>query len=371
MPTSIDVIIPSFRLNPATLLPILQLQRPANIPVHFYLIADNPALIPDASIAGLIDNQTITLLINSQNIGASATRNRGIEAGIGDWLLFLDDDVEVQPDLLLTYAQAAQQQQQEIGFIGLVTMPPPPTAFARAVDANGSMAIFGAAAQNEYFAWGATANIMIRREAIGEQRFSTDYPKTGGGEEVEFFLRVRAQNQFTNYRCLPLAQAQHPWWNNGQADYTRFYRYGKGNSYLAQRNPAYRWYDFLNTPETLLLITVSVFVVHFFYLPILSYGLYFIAVTFLGEYITCIMRVKRKLGKLSLSTAFNMMKLRIVYEWGTLAGNLSRFRLAGLGERFSYDGNTKPSHFRLNRYKITKLSFYVLAILALILFARS
>ena len=368
MPTSIDVIIPSFRLNPATLLPILRLQRPTNIPVHFYLIADNPALIPDASIAELIDKQTITLLINPQNIGASATRNRGIEAGTGEWLLFLDDDVEVQPDLLLTYAQAAQQQQHEIGFIGLVTMPPPTTAFAKAVDANGSMAIFGAAAQNEYFAWGATANIMIRRDAVGEQRFSTDYPKTGGGEEVEFFLRVRAHNQFSNYRCLPQAQAQHPWWNNGQADYTRFYRYGIGNSHLAQRNPAYRWYDFLNTPETLLLICTAVFALTFFYMPVLVYGLYFIAVIFMAEYITCVMRVKRKLNKLLLATAFNVMMLRLIYEWGILTGNLSRWRLTGFGERFSYDGSTKPRHFRLNRYKITKLVLYILAIVALYIF---
>jgi len=371
MPTSIDVIIPSFRLNPDLLLPILLLRRPANTIVHFYLIADNPNLVPSQAIANLIDNKNVTLLINTANLGASATRNRGIEVGHGKWLLFLDDDVEVNANLLLSYAQAAEQYPHEIGFIGLVTMPEPPTPFAQAVDANGSMAIFGAAKHNEYFAWGATANIMIRRDAVGETRFSLAYPKTGGGEEVEFFLRVRAQNQFTNYRCLPQAHAEHPWWNNGKANYMRFYRYGIGNSYLAQRNPIYKWYDFLNTPETLLLIVIVVFVGQFFYPPILWHVLYLIVTVFIAEYITCVMRVKRKLNRLSLSIAFNIMKLRFVYEWGTLTGNFMRLRLAGIGERFSYDGSTKPQHFRFNRYKITKLIIYTLAVLALYIFAAS
>ncbi|WP_345954536.1 glycosyltransferase [Mucilaginibacter sp. PAMB04168] len=368
MPISIDVIIPSFRLTPATLLPILKLGRPADTLIHFFLIADNPTLVPDAGIAALVDNETVSLIINENNLGASATRNRGIEAGKGDWILFLDDDIEVNPDLLLTYATAAQQQSHEIGFIGLVTMPPAPTAFARAVYANGSMAIFGAAQHNEYFAWGASANIMVKRSALGDVRFSSAYPKTGGGEEVEFFLRIRAQNGFANYRCLPHAQAEHPWWNNGRADYTRFYRYGIGNSYLAQRNPAYRWYDFLNTPETLFCIVVAVFVVHFFYRPVVNYGLFFIAISLFAEYITNIMRVRRNNKRLSFGTAFNVMRLRLVYEWGTLIGNLKRFRLAGLGERFSYDGSTKARHFRLNRYKIVKLAIYTLAIIALVIY---
>lgn len=369
MPFSIDVIIPSFRLNPENILPILNLQRPANATVRFYLVADNPQLKPDAQIAQLVNGNTVNLLINPQNIGASATRNRGIEAGTGNWILFLDDDIVVHPNLLITYANAAELHPTEIGFIGLVTMPPPATPFAKAVDSNGSMGIFGAALHNEYYPWGASANIMIRRNALGDVRFSSAYPKTGGGEEVEFFFKIREQNQLKNYRCLPAAQAEHPWWKNGQADYKRFYRYGLGNSHLAQRNPAYRWYDFLNTPESILMVAIAVFAIHFFWMPVVRYGVGFIVIALFAEYITNIMRVKRKNKSILPAIAFNVMRLRLVYEWGTLWGNLLRGRLAGIGERFSYDGNTRPGSFRLNRYKIVKLAIFTLAAILILLLA--
>ncbi|MDT3403859.1 glycosyltransferase family 2 protein [Mucilaginibacter terrae] len=367
MPFSIDVIIPSFRLNPENILPILNLQRPADATVRFYLVADNPQLKPDATIAQLVNGDTINLLINSHNIGASATRNRGIEAGNGDWILFLDDDIVVDPQLLLTYANAAEQHPNEVGFIGLVTMPPPATPFAKAVDANGSMGIFSAALHNEYYPWGASANIMIRRSALGNVRFSSTYPKTGGGEEVEFFFKIREQNSLSNYRCLPAAKAEHPWWKNGEADYTRFYRYGLGNSHLAQRNPAYRWYDFLNLPESVLIVAVAAFAIHFFWMPVAKYGLYFVLIALLAEYVTNIMRVKRKNKIIAPGVAFNVMRLRLVYEWGILRGNISRGRLAGFGERFSYDGNTSPGSFRLNRYKIVKLAIFAIAAIVVML----
>ena len=369
MPTSIDVIIPSFRLVPETLLPILKLQKPANATLHFYLIADNPDIVIDSSIQNLVDNQTVSLLINQQNMGASATRNRGIEAGHGEWILFLDDDIEVAPDILLTYAQAAEKYPDEIGFIGLVDMPPPPTSFAKAVDADGSMSIFSAARNYESYPWGATANIMIKRSAVGDVRFSSAYPKKGGGEEVDFFLRVRQLNGSKNYKCLPAAQVEHPWWKNGQTDYDRFYRYGIGNSHLAERNPQYKWYDFLNTSETLLFSILAAIVA----LPINStlsgYIAYFALATVGIEYIVSIVRVHRKTRKIKLVTAFNVMLLRNIYEFGILAGNLSRFRLAGIGERFNYLGNvTKSKIFRFNRYKIIKLILYTAIIIFLLFF---
>nr|WP_299286400.1 glycosyltransferase family 2 protein [uncultured Mucilaginibacter sp.] len=364
MPTSIDVIIPSFRLIPETLLPILKLQKPANATLHFYLIADNPDIVIDSSIQNLVDNNTVTLLINQQNMGASATRNRGIEAGHGEWILFLDDDIEVAPDILLTYAQAAEKYPDEIGFIGLVDMPPPPTSFAKAVDADGSMSIFSAARNYESYPWGATANIMIKRSAVGNVRFSSAYPKKGGGEEVDFFLRVRQLNGSKNYKCLPVAQVEHPWWKNGQTDYTRFYRLGIGNSYLTEHNPQYKWYDLLNTSEILLitlLVALAAMAVNF---TLIIYILYFALITIITEFIVNIVRLYRKIHKVELITAFNVMLIRNTCEFGILAGNMLRFRLAGIGERFNYDGTiTKKSKlFRLNRYKIIKLLIYTTVI---------
>jgi GT2 family glycosyltransferase len=360
MAVSIDVIIPSYRLDPGTLLPILNLHRPANAIVKFYLVADNPSIKPDAAILDLVDNQTFFLLINEKNIGASATRNRGMKAGQADWILFLDDDISVQNDLLTTYVDAIQQWPNEMGFIGVVLMPPEPTMFAKAVSANGSMGIFTVAQQKSDFAWGATANIMVNRKAVGNVRFSDAYPKTGGGEEVEFFLRVRELNNYKNYKSLPDAEVTHPWWGNGKTDFLRFYRYGKGNSYLAQRNKAYRWYDFLNTPETLLIALIALICTLHQRAHLAVF--FFIIATVIIEYITTIARVQRGTKKIAPLLSVYVMLLRNIYETGILFGNLSRWRLQGIGERFNYEGSTKQHHFRTNRFKIIKLVLYAIAL---------
>jgi len=358
--SSIDVIIPSFRLNKETLLPLLNLKRPENIQISFYLVADNPALIPDPAIQALVDNEHVHLLINEQNLGASSTRNRGINAGKGAWILFLDDDITVPDNLLEVYAGAITEFPNEIGFIGRVLMPPPCNLFTESVEASGSMSIFNISAEKEYFAWGATANVMIRRSALKEVRFSDQYPKWGGGEEVEFFLRMRAANGYKDFKTLKEAAVTHPWWNDGKTNFSRFYRYGQGNSFLAERNPTYAWYDFTNTPETILLLLVILPFTLFAGAKAFLYTLCFILLTVFIEYIVTILRVKRNTHKTQPVTAVYVSILRIVYETGLLKGNLGRGRLKGFGERFSYDGSLKKNHFRLNRFKIIKLVLYIM-----------
>jgi glycosyltransferase involved in cell wall biosynthesis len=363
MALSIDVVIPSFRLLTDTLLPILNLQYPTDTDVRFYLIADNPEIIPDDAITALVDNKKTFLLINPLNSGASKTRNNGIEAGTGDWILFLDDDIKVTPGLLFTYAEAIKQNPDEIGFIGLVNMPPAPTRFATAVNINGSMSIFGIAKQQEYFAWGATANIMVNRRAMRGVRFSDAYPKTGGGEEVEFFFRVREANNFKDYKCIPGAAVTHPWWGGGKTDFMRFYRYGKGNSFLPQRNPKYRAHDFLNTPETLLIVALLYIILLFTDRNRSVYVLYFIALTLVLDYLVNVLRVYKADKTFSPLLALNVMLLRISVEKGALVSHLSRFRLVGIGERFHYNGQTKAANYVLNTYKIIKLAVYLAAII--------
>lgn len=367
MLSSIDIVIPSYRLDERYILPILNLKRPANILLKFYLVVDNPRLTVSKAIADRVDNISVFLLMNHYNLGPALTRNRGIESSRGDWILFLDDDVQADEQLLVTYTNALNKFDSEIGFIGLVNMPQPLNYFTRIVKLSHAMGVFEIALHKKNYAWGATANLLISRQAIGDIRFSDIYlsekfPKTGGGEEVDFFLRVRASNGFKNYKCLPEASVTHPWWNNGRPGFTRFYKYGIGNSHLAQRNPQYAWYDFLNTTETLLVLVVALLLAIIVYLKIAVGIAVFIAGTLLIEFIITNLRLYRDEGKFLVAESFGVMYLRNLYEAGILIGNLSRFRLIGIGERFNYDGSTKKTHFRFNRYKIIKLVLYALVI---------
>ena len=122
---SIDIIIPTFRLNEHQLLGIINLPKPEQFNISYYIIADKTdPLIPE-SIAALHDRGLICLIIHKKNLGPAAARNTGIRAGKGKWVLFLDDDIKPQEDLLIRYAEACKKNEDSIGFAGLTIFPEP------------------------------------------------------------------------------------------------------------------------------------------------------------------------------------------------------------------------------------------------------
>lgn len=364
MNVSIDVVIPSFRLDEKYILPILRLPKPANANIKFYLIADHPSIVPSENIQALVDNENIFLSINPQNLGASITRNKGIEMGQGNWILFLDDDISVPEDLLETYAGAALQYPDEIGFIGLVRLPEPHTAFTKALKVSGSLDIFSIAEKKPAFCWGATANIMIKRSAVKDTRFSTVYPKSGGGEDLDFFLKVREQNNFKDYKSLPQAAVTHPWWNNEAVNLQRPFRYGAGNSWLGDLNPQYAYYDFPNTPETLLLSLLALVITGLLKPLWVAPLLVFMAGVILIEIIASLIQTIKRSGTGNLQILMYVITLRIVYETGLLWGKLSRLRFGKIGERFHDNGIINKLYFyRSNTYKIVKWVLYPLLII--------
>lgn len=367
MKISIDVIIPTFRLQEKYILPLLQLKRPQDTIVNYILVVDNPQISVPDRIAEMAKQSEIEVMINRENMGAAHTRNRGFEAGSSDWVLFLDDDILPDPDLLLHFADAIQTSPQETGFIGYIEFPPPAAPFTQAVVASGSMDIFSIALRKPDFAWGATANIMIRRTAVGNVRFSNQFPKKGGGEDVDFFLNIRRNNQSKNFKTLPQARVIHPWWTGQKPDYKRPFRYGVGNSLLGRRHPQNTYYDFLNTPETLFIAILFLVFLLFFQRAWLVPALWFLAgilvIEFLANYLQMIKRRKYR----SLRTGFYVTALRFAQEAGVLWGNLSRGEWWRIGERFHDDGTVRKLHFfRLNTYKLVKWILYPVLVFVLV-----
>lgn len=361
MNTSIDIVIPSFRLEEKYILPILQLPRPAGVRVRIYLVVDNPAIQPSPAICALVDHENVFLHINPENRGAAITRNTGMEAGSGEWVLFLDDDIIVQEDLLQVYTAAALAQRDEIGFLGLITFPEPVADFTKAIEASGSMDIFRISLDRDAFAWGATANIMVKRSAIGAVRFSTAYPKSGGGEDVDFFINVRQRNDHKNFRSLPAAMVQHPWWNNDKVSYKRPYRYGIGNSWLPRLNPRYAYYDLLNTPETLLVAILLGIVISVVHPACIKNILLLIAGTLAVELIASSVQVFKRRGLTSVKICYYVTALRIAHDAGMLVGILKRGEWWRMGQRFHYDGAINKVYFyRSNTYRIIKWVMYPL-----------
>ncbi|RPD38238.1 glycosyltransferase family 2 protein [Chitinophaga barathri] len=364
MSVQIDVVIPSFRLEEHYLLPILSLKRPADTEIRFFLVADNPAVVPSPAIQQLVDNQRVFLSINPENLGAARTRNKAMEMGNAEWILFLDDDITVPANLLEIYAEAIRRFPKEIGFIGLVNMPPPHKAFSHAIVASGSMDIFKIAKDRKSFAWGATANMMISRVAMGDVRFSEIFPKAGGGEDVDFFMNIRERNNFTDFKSLPEAAVEHPWWNNEASNFKRPFRYGMGNSWLPQLNPKYAYHDFPNTIETVFLALITGIAAAFLKPSLLPAIGLFIGGVVLIEIVAGAVQSAKRRAKPSIEVYFYLLLLRLIQEAGMFWGNISRGRLVGITERFNYNGSFRKTHFyRTNTYKLVKWVLYPLLVI--------
>jgi glycosyltransferase involved in cell wall biosynthesis len=368
MKISIDVIMPTFRLEEKYILPVLRLPRPESAEFKFYLVADNPAIIPSDNIRKLVDNETVFLYINEKNTGASGTRRKAMDVSRGDWILMLDDDIVVPDNLLFTYAAAAARYPDETGFLGLINMPPPPNHFARALQINGNTNIFSIAANQPSFTWGATANVMVRRSAVGSVRFSENYPRAGGGEDVDFFLQVRDRNNGRNFRSLPEAAVTHPWWDHARVNYRRTYNYAVGNSRIGRFNPSYTYRNLLNTPETIFLCLAAALIL---WLAGSSWAwpvLLFAAGALIAEAIATAVMIRKRFPGSPLPVLFHVIILKLANDTGDLWGKLSHGELYRIGERFDETGTIKKNtFFKTNTYKIVKWVLYALLLAGIIL----
>lgn len=119
--------------------------------------------------------------------GAAVSRNHGLFESAADWVLFLDDDVIPEADVLCHFADAIAARGRETdGFVGTVQMPRPVNRFTRAVAMSHLTYWYevarkaGAAAAGDAatwrVSWGTTANLAVRRSAL---RFGDGFPKTG------------------------------------------------------------------------------------------------------------------------------------------------------------------------------------------------
>ena len=264
---TLDIIIPSYRVNLKFLNPILQLRPPETCSVVFIIIIDDPS---SPSIPLLEQkygaDPFVRIRVNKSNLGASASRNRGMKESAADWVHFLDDDVTPDEDLLVQTAKIIREHPNAVGFIGTSKFPTASNAFTTAIHLAGVTYFWDIARkrpEDRDLPWGVTANLIARRNADGVE-FDLIFPKTGGGEDIDFCRRKRDWMVAKNgqgvggFHAAPGVIITHPWWNNGQPAFWRFYGWAKGDGALVALYPQFCYWDFApNSGETLLLCLLA------------------------------------------------------------------------------------------------------------------
>lgn len=242
----LDVIVPSYRVdNDDFLRRIALLRATSDVYVKFWFVVDNPKeehvkavkqLAIELNDAQLrVDgNYFINVIHYAENRGASYARNTGYNYTTADWVLFLDDDVIPDENILDAYIGALKRYPQAKVFVGLTELPEACNGWTEMLCACNVGYFYGIAKRMVHPSWGVTANLMVRGSRHNSTiQFKDIYPKTGGGEDIDFVYQFKEWYRHLGRRItvgVPEAKAKHPWWNSGQTCYRQIAGWAWGDS---------------------------------------------------------------------------------------------------------------------------------------------
>jgi glycosyltransferase involved in cell wall biosynthesis len=216
-----NIVVPSYRCDMKTLEPISKLSMTiCKASVHVLIVVDNPLLGNEAELLTLEDwsfNHLVRVWKQPSNMGASLARNTGMAQSFGDWCVLLDDDVIPDDNLLNEYYSTSVQYPKARILVGTTTIPSPNTLIEKALIASQITFFFNIAQKFKNPPWGVTANLCVTGR-MNDVWFSDVYPKTGGGEDVDFCLRTK--NKAPDYLRESVivssskATVRHPFWTN-------------------------------------------------------------------------------------------------------------------------------------------------------------
>lgn len=357
-PVTIDVVIPSIRLDAAGMLDALGMDVPHNVRLQYYVVSDNRRMSPGRFVHG---KAPVTVIVNEDGLGAPLSRNVGMEAGSGAYILFIDDDVSVPKDLLCSYLAAIRKDPDAPGYIGPTIFPEPVNSFTRGIAASGMLTFFELPSdENRLLSWGTTSNLMLRRSSVGGVRFSPKFPKHGGGEDVDFCIQIAAGSKKL-FRTVPAAAARHPWWKNGGRSYTRFFRWAFGDSLMVRRRPEYAYYDAPDIVESMIIggaVLASLALMGA--IPPAMIAVW-AGLSVCSEFLVERFQVTSHHPKSSVLASLEAAPIRISSQLGRFFGPLSRKSLPNLCRRFDYitTGEWKGSE---RRFAAAKFALFAASI---------
>ena len=359
----IDVVIPSVRPEEIDFMSLLSLKAPKEVRVNFYIIIDSPGYAEFESI--IDENRKMIVKTNLSNIGAAASRNRGIDLCNGDYVLFIDDDVIPEDDLFIAYYKRIVKNPDCPGFVGMTAFPKPINLFTSGVVESDILTFFGISKTRKNALWGTTSNLLLRRDVIGDYRFEANFPKGGGGEDIDFCLNILEEGRYY-LETVPEAMVKHGWWKGGKRSYRRFFRWAYGDSVLPMLHPKFGYQNYPNLVETLLIFIPLLTIISFLLDTSLIVIPTFVALSFIAEFFWEVARARRIRSSTEIIHAFEGAIVRISNDLGRLAGNFKRLRIAGFFKRFDYFTTGESIPFERNVAGAKFLSFVIIIVVSLL-----
>ena len=366
----LDIIIPSYRFdeNANYLEQVAALQYPGNWKINIIIIGDNPNVKIPASLQQLIDEKKIIFILNEKNMGMNSARNKGLDLSSGDWVLFLDDDIIPAKNLLFAYISAIEKKPGAMGFAGVVNFPKADNDFTKALAVSGYTHFFSLAKNKTTMPWGVSANVLFNRKKIGGIRFSPEFGNKGGGDEVDFSVQLKRQYN-EELIAVPEAEVLHPWWHEGQVNYSRPFYYSRGNYLLLKKYPQYGNYHFLNCIELVLIALIFFPVIIIAGISWIKWLLWIVTLIFIDLLIHSIRILKENkevTGKILLYAWF----IKLAGQVGYTSVCLQKFYWQGLLKKFDIELREKKSNFHTNKWIIIKILLITVSALLIFLYQK-
>ncbi|KAF8748014.1 GDP-mannose 4,6 dehydratase [Rhizoctonia solani] len=131
-----------------------------------------PRVEQKMSLDVIVPSYRVELETSPEDIRSQAESdlNRGLTESSAEWVAFLDDDVDPSPNYLVAAEKYIRQHPNAAGFVGNAISPEQDCS-RRSL--------------------GVTANLIVRRNIRDDVTFDLIFPKTGGGEDIDYCRKKR------------------------------------------------------------------------------------------------------------------------------------------------------------------------------------
>ncbi|KAK9866669.1 hypothetical protein WJX84_008559 [Apatococcus fuscideae] len=293
-----------------------------------------------------------------------------------NYVIMFDDDVVPGSTTLQAYIAAFKANPGAAGFAGPSYLPHEKSVLAAAIHMSDVSFFWEMARSHDRLPWAVTANIAFKKASLEHVRFRSNFPKTGGGEDIDLCLRAAEE-----LVAVPEAAVSHPLWSGGRLQaYKHPFCWAYGDGELIDLHP-HLTYRCAPSAVEITFVLVGLSMASFIAWPtaalprrlLATVPVLILAEASLEVARNCLMeeRLKRHqdvFGYKRVIASVESSLIRDASELGRLLGHVQRWKIQNVCRRFDWFCGSLPAVVYGEQRKATiRLIMYVAAILVMLL----